>query len=395
MPMKKELEFPEGFLWGAATSSYQVEGGIDNCNWSEKFPAGAACDYWNRYEEYFDVAKNLNHNVHRLSLEWSRIEPEFGRFDQEAIEHYKKMLLALRERGMRTMVTLWHSTNPLWFTEKGGWTNFDSPTYFQKYVAFAVKELDEYVDFWVTINEPGISVSLPYILGLFPPMRKNDFIGGAKAMFNFAQAHKKAYRAIKEVNPKAQAGMAENYSFVEPLYKDPVSRFVVRVWDFFRNRIFLEYTKGQQDFIGVNYYFHEKITWDVRYPFVSIRNSNKVISDRGHEVYPKGIYEVLKGMKKYGLPIYITENGIADKEDRLRAQFIKDHLKWTHKAIQEGADVRGYLHWSLLDNFEWEERYGPCYGLLAMDFEKMTYKIRPSAQEYAKICKSNKLSLEK
>lgn len=393
--MEKELIFPEGFLWGAATSSYQVEGGIDNCNWSKDFPAGKACDYWNRYEEYFELAQSLGQNIHRLSLEWSRIEPEEGKFDRQAIEHYKKMLMSLRKRKMKTMVTLWHSTNPCWFSEKGGWTNFSAPSYFQRYTAEAVKELDEYVDIWVTINEPGISTTMPYLLGMFPPRHKYDVLGWGRALYNLAQAHKKSYRAIKQFNPEKPAGMAENYSYVEPLYKDPLSLLLVRVWDFVRNGMFLRYTKKEQDFIGVNYYFHERLAWGTKFPFVGIRNRNKKVSDRGHEIYPRGLYMVLKGMKRYGLPIYITENGLADKEDSRRADFIREHLRWTHRAMEEGADVRGYLHWSLLDNFEWEERYGPCYGLVAMDFERQTYELRPSAKDYARICLSNKLTLGK
>lgn len=394
IPMKKELEFPQGFLWGSTCSSYQVEGGIENCNWSEKFPAGKACDYWNRYEEYFDVAEELNQNVHRLSLEWSRIESEEGKFDRGAIEHYKKMLMSLRKRKIKTMVTLWHSTNPTWLSEKGGWANFKTPGYFQNYVAFAAKELNPYVDFWLTINEPMISCSHPYLIGKFPPQRKLDFIGCAKAVFNFGQAHKKAYRAIKSIAPTAKVGMAENYSFVEAYDKEsPFNNVVVSVWNFVRNQMLLEYTKKEQDFLGVNYYFHEKIRIEKRFPFIGVQNDNKKISDLGVEIYPPALYEVIKDMKKYNLPIYITENGIADRGDKYREAFIKEHLKVVHKAIKEGADVRGYLYWSLLDNFEWADGYGPRFGLVEMDYENMTYKIRPSAYKYAEICKGNKLIL--
>lgn len=392
--MKKELIFPEGFLWGSACSSYQVEGGIDNCNWSEDFPAGKACDYWSRYEDYFTMAEEMHHNVHRLSLEWSRIEPEEGKFDQEAIERYKEMLKSLRKKGMKTMVTLWHYTNPVWLSGQGGWTSFKTPEHFCRYASFVVKELDPYVDFWMTVNEPMISCSHPYIIGKFPPRHRYDFIGCAKAVFNFAQAHKKAYYCIKKINPAAQVGMAENYSFVEPLYKDPLSLFIAKIWDYVRNWMLLEYTKKEHNFIGVNYYFHERVVWDVKYPFVKIENANRKVSDLGVEIYPRGIYKVLKKMKKYRLPVYITENGVADKEDRIRPDFIKDHLKWVHKAIEEDVDVRGYVYWSLLDNFEWAEGYEPRFGLIEMDFEKMKCKARPSALEYAKICKSNKLTLK-
>jgi len=393
--MQKELEFPEGFLWGSASSSYQVDGGIENCNWSEKFPAGKACNYYESYETYFDIAKNLNQNVHRLSLEWSRIEPKEGEFDREAIEHYGKILMSLRKRNMKTMVTLWHYTTPVWLEEKGGWTNFKTPGYFQRYAELVVKQLSEYVDFWITINEPMILASFSYINGAFPPQKKNDYIGCGKAVFNCAEAHKKAYRSIKKIAPTAKVGMAENYTFVETFDKNSaINKAVVYTYDFIRNRMFLEYTKKQQDFIGVNFYFHEKIGIKNKWPLVDNRNDNEVVSDLGWDIYPRGIYEVLKKMKKYDLPIYITENGVADEKDRLRTTFIKDHLKWIHKAIKEGADVRGYLYWSLLDDFEWEHGFEPRFGLVEMDFEDLSYKIRPSALEYAKICKDNKLIIE-
>jgi len=392
--MKKTLAFPKGFLWGSATSSYQVEGGIDNCNWSEKFPAGRACDYWNKYEEYFDIAKELDHNVHRLSLEWSRIEPSEGKFDREAIEHYKKMLKSLRKRKIKTMVTLWHSTNPEWLTGKGGWANPKTPEYFQNYVAFAAKELNQYVDLWLTINEPMISCSHPYIIGKFPPQKRLAFVSCAKAVFNFGQAHKKAYRTIKGIDKHAVVGMAENYSVVECYDKDsPFNNVVATVWNFVRNQMLLEYTKKEQDFIGVNYYFHERVRTSKRFPFIRVDNENKDVSDIGVEIYPEGIYDVIMGMKRYKKPIYITENGLADSEDEKRESFIKEHLKAVHRAIADGADVRGYLYWSLLDNFEWADGYGPRFGLVRMDYETLDHAIRPSAYEYAKICKSNKLTI--
>jgi beta-glucosidase len=392
--MKKELEFPQGFLWGSACSSYQVEGGIDGCDWSKDFPAGRACDFWNRYEEYFDLAEELHQSVFRLSLEWSRIEPHEGKFDEAAVERYRDMLGSLRKRNIKTMVTLWHFTTPAWLSEKGGWLCPEAPEYFKKYVSFVAKELDSQVDFWITINEPMIYTSQGYILGRFPPRKKYDLFSCALASFNLARAHKKAYRAIKEINSEAKVAMAENYSFVEPLYKDPISRFLAWMWNYLRNRIFLEYTKKEQDFIGVNYYFHERIVWDVKYPFVMIKNANKAVSDVGTEIYPKGIYEVLKRLKKHNLPVYITENGLADAKDEKREAFIRDHLKWIHRAIGEGADIRGYLHWSLLDNFEWADGFAPRFGLVEMDYEKCAYKVRPSAKRYAQICEKNVLTVE-
>ncbi len=383
------LKFPKNFLWGAAVSSYQVEGGIENCDWSKDFPAGRACDYYNQYEKYFDLAKELNQNVHRFSLEWSRIEPEEGKFDRKEVEHYRKVLLALKKRNIKSMVTLWHFTSPIWFAEKKGWQNKKSADYFENYARFIVRELDDLVDFWVTINEPMIYLSQAYIIGRFPPQKKNVLL--APIVFkNFINAHKKAYQIIHNINKNAKVGLAQNYSCVEPYNKKScLNRAVADTFNFMRNKLFLKFVKDEQDFLGVNYYFHDRIKITSKFPFLEIENENKKVSDLGWEIFPKGIYYVLKDLQKYNLPIYITENGLADAKDKNRAEFIRKHLKYVHKAINKGVNVRGYLHWSLLDNFEWADGFKPRFGLVEMDYEKMETKIRGSAREYAKVCREN------
>ncbi|MEA1937299.1 MAG: glycoside hydrolase family 1 protein [Patescibacteria group bacterium] len=385
------LKFPKNFLWGAAVSSYQVEGGIENCDWSKNFPAGRACDYYNQYEKYFDLAKELNQNIHRFSLEWSRIEPEEGKFNRKEIEHYRKILLALRARNIKAMVTLWHFTSPIWFAEKGGWQNRRSAEYFENYARFIVKELGDLVDFWVTINEPMIYLSQAYIIGRFPPRKKNILL--ALIVFrNFLSAHKKAYQAIHHLDANAKVGLARNYSFVESYNKNSfLNRAAANIFNFIRNRLFLVFVEDKQDFLGVNYYFHDRVKIVSKFPFFKIENKNKKVSDLGWEIFPKGIYEALKNLQEYNLPIYITENGLADKKDKNRAEFIREHLKYVHKAISEGVNVKGYLHWSLLDNFEWADGFKPRFGLVEMDYEKMEVKIRESAREYAEICGKNNI----
>lgn len=393
--MSKTLKFPKNFLWGAAVSSYQVEGGIKNCDWSEKFPAGNACDYYNQYEKYFDLAKELNQNIHRFSLEWSRIQPSEGRFDKNEIEHYRKVLLALKKRNMKSMVTIWHYTLPLWLSEKGGWQNSKMAEYFQQYVEFVVEELNDLVDFWTTLNEPSIYISLAYITGRFPPQKKNILLT-LPVFFNFVNAHKKAYSAIHNLNKNAKVGIAENYSFFDAYNKKSfLSNKAVFAWNFLNNHLFLRLTENYHDYLGVNYYFHNriKITPFSFHP-LEIKNENKEVSDTGWEIFPEGIYHVTMELKKYGLPIYITENGIADKTDKRRAKFIVDHLRWTHKAIREGADVRGYMHWSLIDNFEWDSGFAKRFGLIEMNHKTMETKIRSSAYEYAKICEENSLTID-
>lgn len=372
------LKFPEGFLWGSATSSYQVEGGIENNDWAASAregkvpPADRATNHYNLYEQDFDLAKSLGHNAHRFSIEWARVEPEEGKFNEEAIEHYRKVLEALRARGIEPFVTLYHWTLPIWFVEKGSWLNKKVPQVFSKYCEYVVSRLGDLAKFWITINEPEVFISQGYLKGIWPPFKKNIF-QYFKVAKNLISSHKASYNVIKKINPELQIGIAKNNIYFENL---PVLRYF---WNFY----FLNKIKNHQDFIGLNYYFHRRFGG----------NENKEVTDMGWEIYPEGIYHVLKELKKYQKPIYITENGLADSKDEKRAKFIKDHLRWAHRAIQEGVDLRGYLHWSLLDNFEWAHGFGPRFGLIEVDYQTMERHIRPSAWEYAKICRSNQLEI--
>lgn len=390
--MTKELFFPPNFLWGSAVSAYQVEEDITNCDWSQKFPAGRACNYYQDYQKYFDIAKQLNQSIHRFSLEWSRIEPQEGQFDQTVLQHYKRILKALQKRNIKSMVTLWHFTTPEWLNQKGGWANKQAVKYFQHYTKTVTQVLGEDVDYWITINEPGIYVSQAYILQRFVPQKKS-LVQATQVIFHLYQAHKQAYQTIKDIQPTAQIGLAENYSCTEAGEKNQLNKYIVKVWDYIRNFAFLEATLKYQDFIGVNYYFHERIFLKKSFPFVYIKNKNQKVSDLGWEIYPIGIYKVLKRLKRYQKPIFITENGLADKEDKFRESFIVEHLKWVHAAIEIGVNVQGYLHWSLLDNFEWVDGYGPRFGLVEMNYDDLTTKIRPSAYKYATICKDNSLKI--
>lgn len=379
------LKFPKNFLWGTATSAYQVEGGIKNCDWTKWKNAGRACDHYHRYEEDFDLAKNILHNnAHRFSIEWSRIEPEKGKWDLKEIEHYKKVLLALNKRHLKPFVTLHHFTNPLWLVDEGGWENKKVIGYFARYAEFVVKNLGQYVDFWITINEPLVYISEGYLICKWPPGKKKVF-KTFKVLFNMIKAHRAAHKIIQRVDPGAKISIATNNIFFEP-YKEKsfLDRFSVSLSSYFWNRYFLNKVKNHLDFIGLNYYFHNRI----KFPF-RIKNGDNVTSDIGWEIYPKGIYYVLKELQKYKKPIYITENGIADVKDKYCSKFIIDHLKWLHKAIQEGVDVRGYFHWSLIDNFEWAEGFEPRFGLIEIDYNNFQRKPRSSAKLYGKICQNN------
>lgn len=374
-----KLKFPKNFYWGTATSAYQVEGGIRN-DWSEagdKYNAGKACDHYNRFEEDFDLAKKMNNNAHRFSIEWARIEPIEGKFNQDAIEHYRKVILALKKRGLEPFVTLYHWTLPVWFVERGHWLNLGAPEYFERYVEKVVSEFKDLVKFWITINEPNIYTTDAFLRGTFPPFRKS-FFRTQNVLRALSEAHKKSYKIIHKISPKSKVGIAKN--------NNDFKGFLKFFSDYYWNHQFLQEIKEHQDFIGLNYYFGSTLI-DQLMP-------RGELSDLKWTIRPKGIYSVLKVLKRYNKKIYITENGIADAKDEKRKRFILNHLKWVHKAIKEGVPVKGYFHWSLMDNFEWEKGFDPCFGLIEIDYKTLKRKPRPSSKLYTKICKNNAIEID-
>ena len=418
--MSNRLQFPKGFLWGAATSAHQVEGNTFN-NWTqwekenaerlakeardkwsyaqlEQFPemlkpenylSGQACDHFNLYEEDFELAKSLGHNAHRFSIEWSRIEPEEGNFNEQAIEHYRNVILSLKAKGMEPFVTLWHWTNPIWLEKKGGCECGDFPLYFSRFAKIMAASFKDEVKFWVTLNEPTSVIANSYMQGNWPP-QKRSALSALKVYKIFAQAHNKAYETIHKISPDAKIGFANILTYFEP--NDPKSfwdHLAVQVGEYFTNQKFLKMTKRKHDFLTLQYYFHKKI----QFPF-TLKNENLIVSDLGWEIYPEGMYRLLKWLGSFNLPIYITENGLADAEDSKRAKFIKAGLSWIHQAIEEGIDVRGYFYWSLLDNFEWDKGYWPEFGLIQVERETQKRFVRQSAHEYAKICQENAIDIE-
>ncbi|MBI2670158.1 MAG: glycoside hydrolase family 1 protein [Candidatus Yanofskybacteria bacterium] len=381
-----KLRFPDKFFWGSATSSYQVEGGIEYNDWAQaaregKMPAaGKAADHYNRYEEDFDIAKSLNQNAHRFSIEWARIEPEEGRFDEDAIEHYRKVLQALRGKGLEPFVTLWHFTLPIWFAKMGGFENKKAPFYFARYCEYVVSRLGERAQFLITINEPMIYAGQSYMKGIWPPFRKNIF-KFIKVVNNLIMSHNIVYGKIKLSDPNILIGIAKNNMDFDSSRFNFAGRLIQIFLRLFWNHYFLKKISRQQDFIGLNFYFHKHFGYKIY----------EKKSDMGWAIYPPAIHHVLMELKKYRKPIYIAENGIADAVDSKRAKFIKDHLYWVHRAIHDGIDVRGYFYWSLLDNFEWDKGFEPRFGLVEMNYETMERGIRSSAYEYKKICETNML----
>jgi len=403
------IKFPNEFLWGAATSSYQVEGQNDNSDWWAwekrvgKENSGRACEHYERYEQDFDLAKSLHHNAHRLSIEWARIEPTEGEFSNEAIEHYVLVIKALRARQIEPMVTLHHFTNPIWFSESGGWENKRSVERFFRYCEVVTRALAKEVRLWVTINEPSIYASHSYIFGAWPPQTKSFF--KTKAVYdNMIWAHIKVYKRIQyiyqELNlPKPSIGLAQHIQAIVPCTDSLKNRWAAALrkkW--FHFGIFDHIARqGAMDFIGLNYYSRQLVdlsgwgpgnfVWEVckKNHFPCEKNS------LGWDIYPQGLYQVLTELKKYNLPVYITENGICTADDEQRWRFLKSHLESVHRAIADGVKVGGYLYWSLLDNFEWAEGFKPRFGLIEIDYATQQRTIRQSAKNYAKVCETGVL----
>jgi len=384
------LNFPDGFLWGAATSAYQVEGSNIHADWESFKSAGQASDQYNLYEQDFDLAKSLNHNAHRLSIEWSRIEPKEGEFDKAEIAHYVKELKYLKSLNMTVMLTLWHVTLPKWVADLGGWENGQTVKYFERFVKKIIPEIGEFVDLWITVNEPGVYVYETYIEQAWPHAKKS-LLGQIKTLLNLASAHKKAYKALHQIFPAGKpVGMANNVMSFEAFHKHSLTeQLAVTLNDIFINHLFYFLTKGAHDFLGINYYFHVRFKHQglIPEPVNKLQQIHE-ISDLGWEVYPEGLFDVLADLSD-DIPIYITECGIASTNDDRRNRFLIMYLQEVSRAIKAGVNVRGFFYWSLIDNFEWHLGFDPRFGLVEIDYATQKRTPRISAKVYAEIIKHN------
>lgn len=384
-----ELKFPDGFLWGASTAAYQVEGGIENVDWAQAGregkvpPAGRAADFYNRFESDFDIAVSLGMNAQRFSIEWARIEPEEGKFDEREVEHYRAVFAALKARGLTPIPNLWHFTLPLWFSERGGFLHEKAPEVFARYCRFIIERLGNEADLWLTHNEPMVYSGKGYWEGVWPPFLKSP-VRHLRVIPAIAAAHRAAYTAMKAARPQIQVGIAKHNIFFES-NANPFNIVVYVFVDWFWNHRFLRLIAGYQDFIGLNHYHHRK------FGATAGEQKSATRSDMGWEVHPTSLYHCLVGLKRYGLAIYVSEHGLADAADSRRAEFIRNAARSLHRAISEGVPVKGYLHWSLLDNYEWTSGFTQRFGLVEVDYATQARRIRKSAYVYKQICERNAL----
>ncbi len=429
----KPFQLPSSFLMGAATAATQIEGGDTNSNWYAWSLAGkikngessiVATDHWNRVEEDISLMKKLNLEIYRMSIEWSRIEPEEGKWSRDGIEHYRNELTLLKAAGIEPLVSLHHFSSPQWFEELGGWTNPKSVELFERFVEKTVESLGDLVAEYCTINEPNVLATGSYMDGNFPPGHHDDIKGYFAASKHMIFAHLKAYEKIhairreKGFQGETKVGFAHHAAVLTMDSKNPLTNLSRKMMDYSFHDLFIKgfvegklvipigsgypHGKGQFcDFLGINYYSRHVIknSWNPAMLFgkvtVDDTLSDEQTNDMGWEIYPQGLSEVIKPLyKAYHLPVYITENGIPDLADSKRAKFIYDHLQQVGKLIGSGVDVQRYYYWSLLDNLEWHDGYGPRFGLIEVDYETLERRIRRSGEFYGEFCKEKKITDE-
>ncbi len=388
------MEIPkDNFLWGAAISAHQTEGDNIHSDWwyfeqMGKIPkSGKACEHYKRFSEDFSLAREIGLNAMRVSIEWARIEPEEGVYDIAQIKHYSEVLIDLRIKGFRRFLTLHHFSLPLWAAKKGGFLNKSVVDSFVNFSGLVVKELGDEIDFLCTINEPEVHALLSYIRGVHPPFKKNPLVA-LRYLLKLVKVHNKVFTEVKRIKSDLPVGIVKNNVYYEPnQVSNFFDNFVCSVANFLGNDLLLYMVRKRSDFIGLNYYFTNTLRLSLK--GIKVENKNVPKSDMGWRTYPPGLYFLLIKLKKFKLPIYITENGIADSEDNMRGRFITEHVESVMKAKKEGVDVRGYLYWSLLDNYEWHDGYGPRFGLIQVDYLTQERKMRESAKAYKQLIKSN------
>ena len=432
MKVTTRFQFPKRFLWGASTSAHQVEGGLHN-NWTvwelenarslaksaeykmghlpiwpevkgqatkpDNYVSGDAIDHYHRYEQDFDIMKKMHLNAFRFSIEWSRIEPEEGAWDPAAIEHYRKYIKALKKRGLEPMLTLFHWTTPVWFAKKGGFEKAANVQYFVRYAEKVLEELGSDLRYITTVNEPDTVVGLGYWLQEHPPFKRNRLLG-LWVYRNLLKGHKQIYKSARRLSRRFKIGFVKGYTHAKPADQRWLTRLMVWLDPVIRDDLVLAYVGRKTDFIGVNYYFTDyyggtKIVLGQDSHIAEDRLIGKSnlppgqLSDLGWGLEPANIENVLMRLTKHKKPMFVMETGVADRNDIHRKDWLNGTISAVHRALKTGADVRGYLHWSAFDNFEWAFGRWPRFGLIGIDYEdNLKRKPRKSALYYAAFVKT-------
>lgn len=419
----KPFQLPEGFLCGSATAGAQIEGGDSNSDWYEWYKQGKikdgssplrADDDWHRYPEDIALLEELNQRVYRLGLEWSRIEPRKGAFDDAAMEHYVNELRLLLQNGIRPLVTLHHFTLPLWLSREGGFETPAAIGYFMRYVQYVLEHIGSLVSEYITINEPNVYVANGYFFGSWPPGKQNLRLA-LQVFQNMARCHIEAYKLIHELRAaepeKTMVGVANHLRVFIPANRlNPLDYLAAAAMRYlFQEGIVklmftgglgfpasLAVKKGPRghycDFMGINYYSRSTVRFK---GFQDGVKPGTPRNDLGWEIYPDGLRALCeKYYRRYKVPIWITENGTCDAKDAFRPGYLCEHLAKAAEAARNGAKVERYYHWSLMDNFEWLEGESARFGLVHVDYETQQRTVNRSGRLYAEISRAGGLTRE-
>jgi beta-glucosidase len=448
--MNEQIRFPDGFLWGAATSAYQIEGspfadGAGASIWhrfahtpgrtAHGDTGDVACDHYRRYRDDVELMKSLGLNAYRFSVSWSRVLPcGTGAVNQAGLDFYSRLVDALLEAGIRPSVTLYHWDLPAALDDRGGWLNPDIPKWFADYASTMFRALDDRVPMWATLNEPWVVTDGGYLHGVLAPGHRNLFETPI-ASHNLLRAHGTAVQAYRALG-RHQIGMVVNLEPKYPASQSPDDLAATARADAYMNRQYLDpvllgshpaemkeifgeawpadadadlpLMSQPVDFLGINYYLRGVTRHDPDAPPLRARNVRQpqhAVTETGWEIYAPALTRVLLWVKERypAIPLYITENGTAvydpphtlDGEvvDPLRVWYYREHLKAAHTAIKHGVDLRGYFAWSLLDNYEWSLGYAKRFGIVHVDFETQERTPKSSARFYSAVIKSNGGSL--
>lgn len=409
---KYKNQFPKNFLWGASTASHQVEGGTHNQwsvwelqvaqekaksarhelgwlpNWEDiktqaenpdNYISGKGVEHYKRYKEDFKIVKELNLNSFRFGIEWARIQPKEGEWDEAEIEHYKTYIKELKKQGIEPMLNLWHWTVPVWFAEKGGFEKKENLKCWDTFIEKVADEFAPLVRNIITLNEPNVYASHSYVMGWWPPNQKN-WLSASFVIWHLVLAHRRAYKILKRKKPSLNIGIAQQLANIQAKRPHNVLDQLMTKWmRYFWNWWFYHRIRKYQDFVGFNYYFTDY------YKIIRRDNPEVPTNDLGWYMEPEGLYPLLlRTWARYRKPIIVTENGAADAHDQYRRWWIEETIVAMEKALSEGVQLVGYYHWSLLDNFEWAYGWWPKFGLVEVDRKTMKRTIRPSAKWFAK-----------
>jgi beta-glucosidase len=390
---KPELTFPEGFVWGTATAAHQIEGGNVNNDWWawEHNPnsgcaesSGDACDSLHRWAEDVQLVASMGLQAYRFSLEWSRIEPAEGEFSLAALDYYRRICAACREHGIAPVVTFHHFTTPTWLTERGGWEAEDAADVFARFVSRATAHLGDLIGWACTINELNLIGVMGYALGSSPPGVKDDFTRHLAVNETIVRAHRLAVEALRSGPGEFPVGLTLS---MDEMVADPGGEEVLEAAREILEDRFMRGAEGD-DFIGVQCYSRVHFGPEGQAP----NEPGVPITQMGYEYWPQGVEHCARRAASVsGLPVLLTESGIATEDDSERIAYISQVLRGVRRAIDDGVDIRGYFVWSLLDNFEWSNGFKPRFGLHSVDRTTFARYPKPSASWFGAVAEANGL----